>query len=280
MVDRVPKLVFALAWQRNAGPVGDDLAEFFAWLSDRIHVRVVPRSALSYPELAEMMRGAGADLAWLPPIVYTRLESEGHVVSIASHQRAASSRYESVLIVRRDSAISDLEDLRDRRVGWVDRWSAAGYVLPRIALLARGVDPRELFGEEKFFGSHDSAVHALLAERVDAVATFARGDDRGNFPEGGWSHAAGADARIRVLVGFGSIPADVTAAHVNTAVSIREKVAVALASVGAHPQALELARRIFGIERFRSDEQADYEGLRRALESAYECGLIEERVVR
>jgi ABC-type phosphate/phosphonate transport system substrate-binding protein len=152
--------------------------------------------------------------------------------------------------------------------------------LPRIALLARGVDPRELFGEEKFFGSHDSAVHALLAERVDAVATFARSDDRGNFPEGGWSHAVGADARVRVLAGFGSIPADVTAAHVKVPMPIREKVAVALASVGSHPQALELARRIFGIDRFRSDEQADYEGLKRALESAYECGLIEERVVR
>jgi phosphate/phosphite/phosphonate ABC transporter binding protein len=280
MVAPAQKLVFALAWQRNAGPVGDDLADFFAWLSDQIRARVVPRSALSYPELAEMMRGGGADLAWLPPIVYTRLETEGHVVSIASHQRAASSRYESVLIVRRDSAISDLEDLRDRRVGWVDRWSAAGYVLPRIALLARGVDPRDLFGEEKFFGSHDSAVHALLAERVDAVATFARSDDRGNFPEGGWSHAVGADARVRVLAGFGSIPADVTAAHVNVAVPVRDRVAHALASVGSHPQALELARRIFGIDRFRSDEQADYGDLRRALESAYQCGLIEERVVR
>ena len=280
MVQSAQKLVFALTWQRNAGPVGDDVADFFSWLSQQIGMRVVPRSALSYPELAEMMRGGGADLAWLPPIVYTRLEAEGHVVSIASHQRAGSSRFESVLIVRRDSAIGDLEDLRDRRVGWVDRWSAAGYVLPRIALLARGVDPRELFGEERFFGSHDSAVHALLAERVDAVATFARSDDRGNFPEGGWSHAVGADARVRVLAGFGSIPSDVTAAHTKVDAVTREKVGAALAAVASHPQALELARRIFGIERFRSDELADYEGLRRALESAFACGLIDERVVR
>lgn len=213
MAPNAQKLVFALTWQKNAGPVGDDLADFFGWLSERVGVRIVARSALSYPELAEMMRGGGADLAWLPPIVYSRLESEGHVVPIVSHERAASGRYDSVLIVRRDSAISDLEELRDRRVGWVDRWSAAGYVLPRIALLARGIDPRDLFGEERFFGSHDSAVHALLGERVDAVATFARSDDRGNYLQGGWSHAVGADARVRVLAGFGSIPADVTAAH-------------------------------------------------------------------
>ena len=280
MTARAHKLVFALTWQRNAGPVGDDLAEFFSWLSEQVGARVVPRSALSYPELAEMMRGGGADLAWLPPIVYTRLETEGHVVRIASHQRAGTSRFESVLIVRRDSAIGDVEDLRDRPVGWVDRWSAAGYVLPRIALLARGVDPRELFREERFFGSHDSAVHALLAERVDAIATFARSDERGNFPEGGWSHAAGADARVRVLAGFGSIPSDVTAGHTKLDPAMREKVGAALTGVGAHPQALELARRIFGIERFRADEPADYEGLKRALESAYACGLIEERVVR
>ncbi|MEO8875170.1 MAG: hypothetical protein ABI461_06240, partial [Polyangiaceae bacterium] len=101
-----------------------------------------------------------------------------------------------------------------------------------------------------------------------------------NYPHGGWSHAAGADARIRVLAGFGSIPADVTVAHSNLDHILREKVGVALAQVESQPEALELARRIFGIEKFRADELADYESLRRALESAVACGLIDERVVR
>jgi len=46
------------------------------------------------------------------------------------------------------------------------------------------------------------------------------------------------------------------------------------------PQIAKLVHTIFGIERFAADEYPDYEGLRRALESAFACGLIDERVVR
>ena len=132
MSSRGNKLVFALAWQKNSGPVGENLAAFFAWLSQKTGIRVTTRAALSYQELAEMMRAGGGDLAWLPPIVYAKLEREKVATALVSHERAAIARYESVLVVRRKSPIRELEDLRDTRVGWVDRWSAAGYVLPAL----------------------------------------------------------------------------------------------------------------------------------------------------
>ncbi|MGH7282914.1 MAG: phosphate/phosphite/phosphonate ABC transporter substrate-binding protein, partial [Polyangiaceae bacterium] len=225
-------------------------------------------------------RSGGADLAWLPPIVYAKLEREKVATALVSHERAAIARYESVLVVRRKSPIRELEDLRDTRVGWVDRWSAAGYVLPRIALFARGVDPRGLFAEEKFYGSHDSALRALLAEQADAVATHARADGHGKFSYGAWSDIEGGDELVRVLVAFGSIPADVTAAHVDLDEERREKVRAALTAASNDPEIAKLVRAVFGIERFIGDEYPDYEGLRRALESAFACGLIDERVVR
>lgn len=280
MARRGDKLVFALAWQKNSGPVGEDLPAFFAWLSKKMGVRVTSRAALSYQELAEMMRAGGADVAWLPPIVYAKLEREKVATALVSHERAAIARYESVLVVRRKSPIRELEDLRDTRVGWVDRWSAAGYVLPRIALFARGIDPRGLFAEEKFYGSHDSAVRALLAEQADAVATHARADDQGKFSFGGWSDVEGAEQLVRVLVAFGSIPADVTAAHVDLDEETKSKIRVALTEASADPEIAKLVASIFGIERFTADDYPDYEGLRRALESAFACGLIDERVVR
>ena len=280
MSSRGNKLVFALAWQKNSGPVGENLAAFFAWLSQKTGIRVTTRAALSYQELAEMMRAGGADLAWLPPIVYAKLEREKVATALVSHERAAIARYESVLVVRRKSPIRELEDLRDTRVGWVDRWSAAGYVLPRIALFARGVDPRGLFGEEKFYGSHDSAIRALLGEQADAVATHARADAHGKFSFGGWSDVEGAEELVRVLVAFGSIPADVTAAHVNLDEERRNKVRNALTAASTDPEIAKLVHKIFGIECFTADDYPDYEGLRRALESAFACGLIDERVVR
>ncbi|MEO8800142.1 MAG: PhnD/SsuA/transferrin family substrate-binding protein [Polyangiaceae bacterium] len=280
MTSRTEKLVFASTWQKNAGPIGEGLAKFLEWLSSESGIRISNRAALSYQELAEMLRTGGADIAWLPPIVYAKLEREGIVVPIASHERAAIARYESVLIVRKKSQIRELEDLRDTRVGWVDRWSASGFVLPRIALFARGIDPRGLFAEERFYGSHDSAVRALLGERADAVAAFARADDSGEHQHGSWSEIEGAADRVRVLVAFGSLPADVTAAHSSLDDERKGKIARALEKASSIPEIKKLIDTVFGIERFKADGLADYDGLRRALESAYACGLIDERVVR
>ena len=85
---------------------------------------------------------------------------------------------------------------------------------------------------------------------------------------------------MRVLVAFGSIPADVTAAHVNLDEERRNKVRNALTAASTDPEIAKLVHTIFGIECFTADDYPDYEGLRRALESAFACGLIDERVVR
>lgn len=267
-------LVFAVTWQRNTEPIGARLAELVGAFADAAGVHVVPRVALSYSELARLMRERLADVAWLPPIAFLKLSEAGTVVPIVSHIRGANASYESVLLVRRDATAARVEDLRGKTAGWVDPWSAAGYVLPRVELLRRGTDPRAMFGEERFYGSHDAAVRALLDGKVDAAATFAQLRESGEVLRGGFSNIAGALEAVRVIDRFGPIPCDVIAAHEGVPAETRDAVAAALVQVANDPRWKDALARVFGVEEFRPGVPASYDALRALFAEGTSAGLF------
>ena len=67
------------------------------------------------------------------------------VTPIGSILRDGKSAYEAALVVRADSNVRTIDSLRGTRAGWVDPWSAAGFVLPRVKLALLGIDPRNVF---------------------------------------------------------------------------------------------------------------------------------------
>jgi len=293
-------LVYGLTWQKKAEPIGRRVADFVGWLSRESGVRLVPRVALSYEELVRMVRSAEVDVAWLPPIVFLALEDAHAVEPLVEHSRESDTCYQSVLLVREESGIRSLDDLKDTRAAWVDPFSAAGYVLPRIELAGRGVDPRRCFIDERFFGSHDAAVRALVEGKTDVTGTFAHVGEDGRLLRGAWSDLPEAAGALRVLATFGPIPADVTAARTALPVATKTALRRALVAASTHEKARPLARAVFGVDVFRrallAHEGADaelsppsaradapmtvhradarYNPLRRAMEVARSLGLL------
>src|SRR5262245_5534047 len=130
------RLVFGLARAPGATPVEPALTNFLSWVGERVQAQITPVEAASYQALATMMVKGKLDIAWLPPIVFARIERDAVDVLVTSH-RGKNAGFESVLITRAESKVRTLESLRGGRAAWVDPWSASGYVLPRINLAVR-----------------------------------------------------------------------------------------------------------------------------------------------
>lgn len=85
--------------------------------------------------------------------------------------------YYSALLVRADSPIRSLSDMKGRTLGYVDFNSTSGYLFPRAKMRQQGVDPDTFFGKTSFAGGHTQAVMALENGQFDATIIQIGGGD-------------------------------------------------------------------------------------------------------
>jgi phosphate/phosphite/phosphonate ABC transporter binding protein len=263
------RLSFGLVVPPTATEMVGHVDQFVRTLGDKIGIPIERRDAPSYTALADDVRGGRLDIAWLPPIVFVRVGDA--VTPLGSIMRGGNSTYEAVLVVPASSKIRSIDSLRGTRAGWVDKWSAAGYVLPRVNLSLLGTDPRTLFQSETFHGSHRAAIEALKLGTCDVAGTYARADDDGHVTTGAWSEIKGAD--VRVLATFGAIPPDVIALRSALAESLRDKAVAALHEVCASKSAVVAS--IFGGSELREGTAPGYESLKAALDMATSRGIFD-----
>lgn len=266
-----PRLTFGLV----AGPSATDVLARFGELADLFRERglvdLEPRPAESYKELADKVREGSTDVSWLGPVSYAWL-AEG-VTPIGCIGRGGETDYRAALVVRDDSKIKSLADLKDAtglKGGWVDPWSAAGYVVPRLELARRKILPTPTFASEKFYGSHRAALEALARGDCDIAATYARFAE--SATAGGWSEVKGLS--VRVLVTWGPIPSDVIAVRRNLGSKEYEATRDAFRTASADETFRAKLRGVFGGDEIK-DVGEGHVALRLLYESGVASGLFD-----
>lgn len=264
-------LVFGVVLASGAEGLGPKLDKLLRWTNKHGGVDLALGEASTYEELAKQVKKRRIDVAWLPPIVRVRLGND--VTALGSILRDGRVTYETALIVRKDSKVKSIAQLRDGRAGWVDRWSAAGFVLPRVNLALFGIDARKFFRSETFYGSHRAVIEALVKGECDVVGTYAQADVKGKVKGGAWSEVDGAE--IRVLATFGAIPPDVIATRSDLSEAHASAVRDAFRAASTDDTGRKLLGAVFGGETFVEDMSKSYESLARALDMASARGLFE-----
>jgi phosphonate transport system substrate-binding protein len=79
-----------------------------------------------------------------------------------------SSYVQSYIFVRKDSGIRDSKDMKGKRIAFVDRATATGYLYALAYLRENGInDPKAYFRDISFTGSHGSTIYTVLDGRAD-----------------------------------------------------------------------------------------------------------------
>jgi phosphate/phosphite/phosphonate ABC transporter binding protein len=266
-----PRIVFGLVVNTPGSDLPMRVDRLTKLVGAHVGLEVTRFDAPTYEALATEVRKGQVDVAWLPPIVFVRLADA--VTPLGSIMRDGKTAYEAALVVRSDSRIRSIEGLRGSRAGWVDPWSAAGFVLPRVKLALLGVDPRTAFRTETFHGSHRAAMKALAEGACDVAGTYAQSDEAGNVTAGAWSEIEGAS--VRVLATFGAIPPDVIAVRNGFSDETRSKVLEALKAACTEESSRKVLREIFNGDDLREGLASGYESLKSALDMATARGLFD-----
>jgi phosphonate transport system substrate-binding protein len=108
--------------------------------------------------------GAWLDCKCVEPVVVPK-EADG------------STFYYSVIVVRADSGIKTLADLKGHSLAWADPNSTSGYLIPSSTLKTKGIDLADgaYFSKTGFAGGHEQGVVAVLNHQYDAACTWTSG---------------------------------------------------------------------------------------------------------
>lgn len=96
---------------------------------------------------------------------------------VTAEENDGSISYVSVMVVRADSGITSLEQMRGKSLAWADPNSTSGYLIPRFALRRGGigVESGQYFSRTGFAGGHEQGVVAVLQRQYDGAVTWASG---------------------------------------------------------------------------------------------------------
>jgi phosphonate transport system substrate-binding protein len=133
----------------------------------------------SYTAVIEAMGSNQVDVGWLAPFAYVLAHDKNGAQVILSSLRQGSKTYRSQIVVRADSGINNIEQLRGKKFAFVEPASASGFLFPNALLAGKGIDYKTYFSDTLFAGGHDKVIIAVYNKQVDGGATFGNSIDTG-----------------------------------------------------------------------------------------------------
>jgi phosphonate transport system substrate-binding protein len=128
-----------------------------------------------YAGLVEAMRGDMIECSRFGPAVYSlgrRVMNDKLRPIFRDVDLQGGEGYFSVIIVKADSPIQTISDLRGKPFLFADPNSTSGFAFPSHFLRKEGVNPATFFGGTVFSGSHENSVIAVARGQHEAAATY------------------------------------------------------------------------------------------------------------
>ncbi|MBM3565131.1 MAG: phosphate/phosphite/phosphonate ABC transporter substrate-binding protein [Alphaproteobacteria bacterium] len=121
----------------------------------------------SYEDVVARLGSGEIDLAYLGGATFAQAYQQHGAVPVA--MRDIDLLFTSVVVVREDSAIHRLEQLRGRSFAFGNRSSTSGHVMPRELLRREGIEPDRDFASIVFSGSHDATLRMVARGEIEAA---------------------------------------------------------------------------------------------------------------
>ena len=238
---------------------GDTLATM---LTERTGYTVQSNVGTDFSSVREAMCAGQAHIGWLNTFNYVLANEQCGVDAALATSRFGSTTYAGQIIVRADSGIATLEDLKGKVMCWVDPASTSGYIIPRIMLAANGVDPDNDFAQTIEAGSHNNVVTQVYNGDCDAGATFAdaRTGIEEEFPD--------VLEQVVVLATTSDIPNDSVSFISDFPAEMRTEIVAALLDIAGSPEGQEALNTLYNIESLVESSDSFYDVFRADLSRA------------
>jgi phosphonate transport system substrate-binding protein len=254
---RPEKLVFGFIPSTEADTIAEDAKPMAAFISKEIGIPVETMTTTDYVGLVEAMGSKKVDIGSLAPLIYVLAKDQGAAEVLLKTSRKKSLTYHSVFMVRADSGIKTIEQLKGKRVAFVDPSSASGFLFPAYHLKQKGIaDLDNFFSDVAYLGAHDKAVMAVYNGDVDAAAVYdmARNKVLKTMPD--------VMEKVVVIEQTQAIPNDTISIRTGLDPALVEQIKQALLKYSASEEGKKTLDTVYEIDALVEAKDADYDPVR------------------
>lgn len=237
---------------KNSEKLVEDLKPISDYLSERLGVKVEAFTASNYIGVVEGLGSGSVDFGIIPPFSSLLAQKQSNAKPIlTSKGKSGKPGYTAELYVRKDSGIKSLQDVKGKKVAFVDPSSSSGYIYPGAMLVNAGLNLDKDISYQ-FSGGHDKSLQLLLNKDVDVIATFDGVEDRyaKDFPQ--------AKTDIQKLATSDMIPGVMVTTSDKMDKELQKKLEQALRDIEKDPKMKELFTKMFSITGFTDVDQDAY----------------------
>lgn len=259
------ELRFGIIPFENAEELIKNVTPMMNMISKGLDMDVKPFIAADYTGIIEAFRGNKLDAAFLTPASYVMAKQEADVKVILKSQRGGNPYYYGAIIVRSDSGINTLNDLKGKKFSFGDPISTSGHVFPRKILIDNKINPETDFENVIFSGAHDATVLSVLNKKVDAGATFS---DDASGSKGSWTRYLRPEEvdQIKVLAVSDPIPSDNICVSANLDPKISDKLAQVIIDFGKTEEGKNMMAKLYKFDGYIRATDEDYASVRNAFD--------------
>ena len=206
------------------------------------------------------------DVAFISPVSYTiahdkgvadvLLKSKGYLVDDKGNTtNKLVDYYRSQIVVRKDSHLHKLKDLKGAKVGLQDPESTSGYIYPMASLKKVNVNQSDIKIAQ--IKGHDQALIALLNGDVDAVATYqdARADLKQDYPK--------IYKDTKAIYRTDKIPNDTISVRGDMSKQWKTKISNAFLDISKSEKGKKILTDIYGHHGYEKAKDSDFDTVRK-----------------
>jgi phosphonate transport system substrate-binding protein len=127
---------------------------------------VIPKD---FDAFKALVTSGQVDMGFANSLIYVQLKKNTNIDPLAlSAEKKAGTRFRGIIIARKDGGIEKIQDLKGRKLVFVEKDSAAGYIFQMLLFTKAGLDVHKDFTTLPFARKHDNVTMAVFNKAADA----------------------------------------------------------------------------------------------------------------
>lgn len=239
-------IIFSFQKQKNPADLKVSADAVATYLSTEIGKKVEVLIPTTYSSTVQAFISNKLHVGYMDSLPYILAKKESDLEIIAVEKRNGKTDYESLIVVKKDSPIKSLKDLKGKKMAFTSQTSTSGYLMPFSRLvsdkiLAKPEDLKSFFTDSLYAGGYDKALQAVVQGQTDAAAFSdyviegKKADLYGNQNQ---------RDQIRVLARTSGVPTHLVAVSSKLSIDLKQKIQTALLKMSKEKP--ELLSSVYG----------------------------------